>query len=126
MVMENLLDETIEVLAQHGKSPQDVIWVGSHNAWTTWKNFEAVANTEYDAGFGSQQVAGDLLIVGKNWWLERHEYDGRENWVFNSRPKMPKERIYITALTTEQAEKMGRSVSCGWNDLKRLNMEEEK
>jgi hypothetical protein len=30
-----------------------------------------------------------LEIVGDDWWLERHEYDGAEWWEYKTKPSMP-------------------------------------
>lgn len=29
------------------------------------------------------------MIVGDDWWMERHEYDGSEWWEFKELPKKP-------------------------------------
>lgn len=34
-----------------------------------------------------------LIVVGKDFWLERHEYDGSEWWEFKSIPMEPEETI---------------------------------
>jgi hypothetical protein len=78
----NLLNETISILRDHGKTSNDVEWVGTRSRWFTWDEFASVANIEYDEGFGCAQVAVDLLVVGRTWWLERREYDGSEWWEF--------------------------------------------
>lgn len=58
----------------------------------TKENFEKVAKkTNYDSGYGSVNVATDLVVVGKNWWLERGEYDGSEWWDYKERPKQVNE-----------------------------------
>lgn len=86
----NLLDETLDTLSTHGKEYEDVYWVGNGTFHFSWDAFKAVAeNTDYDAGFGSAEIAKDLLIVGNNWWLERHEYDGSEWWEFKTTPAKP-------------------------------------
>ena len=82
-----LLDETLSVLAIHGKTPDDVLWCGDGEFYTfDWETFNENANFEYDSGYGSQEVATDLKIVGDDWWLERNEYDGAENWIFRTMP----------------------------------------
>ena len=91
----NLLQETIEMLRDNNKTPKDVKWVGGKGVKSTWENFAAVANKEYDDGFGGQEVAQDLLIVGEDWWLERHEYDGSEWWEFKQLPKEPEKQIVL-------------------------------
>lgn len=82
-----LLDETVEVLQECGKSPADVRWVGNKAAQGSWDDFAALANFEYDAGFGRQEINDDLVIVGDDWWLERYEYDGSEEWAFKTPPR---------------------------------------
>ena len=83
----NLKDETLRILAENGKAPSDVIWCGLRDGSVagTWVDFAAI-DYDYENGFGTQEVSGDLVIVGLNWWLERHEYDGSEWWEFKTRP----------------------------------------
>ena len=86
----NLLDETLEVLKDHDKTPADVKWCGSEEwGWFTWEDFKKLADIIYDNGFGAQKIATDLLIVGDDWWLERGEYDGAEYWQYKTLPKKP-------------------------------------
>jgi hypothetical protein len=86
----NLLKETLEELEFNDKKPEDVLWVGSESfGWFTWEDFAEVADKEYNSGYGSQEVATDLLVVGENWWLERDEYDGAEQWLFKTPPQKP-------------------------------------
>ena len=68
----NLLEETLDVLKNYGRSPKDVRWVGSKDGKyaITWKEFKKIANVEYDIGYERQQIAQDLVIVGDGWWLE--------------------------------------------------------
>ena len=83
-----LLQETIDKLSKHYKSPTHVQWVGSADGKQsmTWTEFEAIANIEYDGGYGGQEISADLVVVGDDWWLERHEYDGSEWWEFKTMP----------------------------------------
>lgn len=94
----NLLHETIEDLGYHEKQPADVRWVGNRDFWFTWAEFTALADRTYNAGFGGQEVATDLLVVGDDWWLERHEYDGSEWWEYKSTPVKPADHAVPTAL----------------------------
>ena len=101
--MVNLLEETLEIIQNHGKTTDEIKFVKCKwNKWTssgviyyeyymTWDDFVSQANRRYDDGYGGTIVEDDLQIVGKNWWLERHEYDGSEWWEFKSLPKKPKE-----------------------------------
>lgn len=93
--MSNLLKETILILNSNGKTPKDVKWVGNTSVKTTWENFENIADKEYDSGFGGEQVNLDLMIVGDDWWLERHEYDGSEWWEYKTIPPEPKAHIEL-------------------------------
>lgn len=119
--MRNLLEETLGVLSANGKKPEDVYWVGTPELNTGWSEFVKIANVEYNPGYGSQEVATDLLVVGNGWWLERHEYDGSEWWEFKNQPLATTEKTNLIAVTTEQAEQLGFDVSCGWNDLQKIN-----
>lgn len=119
--MPNLLSETIEVLQENGKDEKDVLWVGNKEIKATWDNFKSIANIEYDAGYGSAQVAEDLLVVGKDFWLEREEYDGSEWWSYKEYPTSIGKYTVIKALTVTQAEKLGYDVSCGWEGLNNIN-----
>ena len=86
--MTNLWEETEIMLTDHGKTFKDVKYVQGSDFGITKENFEKVAKkSEYDAGFGAMEVAEDLVIVGNNWWIERHEYDGSEWWEYKEKPK---------------------------------------
>jgi hypothetical protein len=87
--MSNFLEETMEILIANKKTPKDVLWCGDHKHWFPWEVFEALADFEYDPGFGCQEVYNGLLVVGDNWWLERGEYDGGEWWDFKTMRKKP-------------------------------------
>jgi len=86
----NLLNETLETLEENGKQEKDVLWVGDYELYFSWKSFKEVANKEYDSGFGGEEVNSELVVIGKDWWLERHEYDGSEWWEFKELPMKPK------------------------------------
>ena len=90
----NLLKETIEELTENGKSESDVLWVGRGFYACNYEkqeDFKAKADFEYDNGYGGNEIPMDLIVVGKDFWLERHEYDGAEWWEFKTMPKEPKE-----------------------------------
>jgi hypothetical protein len=118
----NLYNETMESLEAHGKTFDDVVAVCGEKFQITKDDFVKYSKTEYDDGYGAPEVAEDLLIIGADFWLERHEYDGSEWWEFKQMP------IYknlpfkpITALTINQAHANGVDCSCGWEKLERLN-----
>lgn len=100
--MINFLKETIEKLNENGKSESDVLWVGrgiyygfynqtNEEYKSTWEDFKTKADFDYDDGYGGNVIAMDLIVVGKDFWLERHEYDGSEWWEFKTMPKEPEE-----------------------------------
>lgn len=89
--MAKIVKETIEDLEDLGYSESDVLWVGSRDgefamSWADFKN--KFKNLEYSAGYGAQEIAADLVVVGDNWWLEREEYDGSECWAYKKYPKI--------------------------------------
>lgn len=87
----NLYNETLEILNENNLTESDVVWVGNKEFKMSWHEFKEIAyNFWYDSGYGSHQIRPDLLVVGKNWWLERHEYDGSEWWEYKSLPIEPK------------------------------------
>jgi hypothetical protein len=85
----NLLVETLECMAEKSKRPADVRWVGTMNGWyaISWQEFAPLADRFYDASYGGTEVSEDLVIVGDDWWMERHEYDGSEWWEFKTLPQ---------------------------------------
>lgn len=88
--MKNLLIQTKEILESHQKTLNDIIWFGSSNGVELIGDLEKALNFNYDSGFGSQEVYKDLILVGIDFWLERHEYDGSEWWEYKTLPKRPK------------------------------------
>jgi hypothetical protein len=99
--MENLLDETRSKLNENDKTEADVRWVGSADGTYAmpWEAFVVIANVNYDDGYGSQEIARDLVVVGDDWWLERHEYDGAEGWEFRRAPTMQHDaRVFSTVM----------------------------
>ena len=86
----NLIDETMEALSSNGKTASDVKYVQTANGSFSWASFCEVGNFKYDSGYGGQEISYSLMIVGENWWMERHEYDGSEWWEFKCMPtKLP-------------------------------------
>lgn len=79
----NLLKETIEDIEEFGHDPSEIKFIGSRYSGhsCTWEQFIALADFDYDSGYGSQKIAKDLEIVfsdGSN--MTRSEYDGSEDW----------------------------------------------
>jgi len=110
--MSNLKAETIEVLWEHGLTTDDVLWAGTTEFYIDLELFWTLADREYDEGYGWQEVATDLIVVGAGWWLERHEYDGSEWWEFKSMPTKPPIR--------KSVQRVMRG-ACGWETLANMN-----
>lgn len=103
----NLLEETMEKLHENGKIFDDVRYIvtskGSYDCYMgemydkyrfiPKELFLKIADINYDSGFGCIEIDESLKIVGDDWWLERHEYDGSEWWVFKTYPALPKKEI---------------------------------
>lgn len=95
--MINFLEETLDMLKDCGKTEDDVIWVGRCEYWAssypdvknTWEWFKSKANFEYDNGYGGAEIPLSLVVVGEDFWLERHEYDGSEWWEYKRIPTEP-------------------------------------
>lgn len=86
----NLLAETEKFLQENGKSWKDVEWIGNRNFRISIDNFKEVADHFYN-NRGDASVAIDLLIVGRNWWLERDCNEISEGWSYREIIKKPKE-----------------------------------
>jgi hypothetical protein len=101
MTLVNLYDETDEVLSRNGVSFDDVKYVAlGDGKWTNVSKFIEIAKEiSYDNGYGGVEINFDLQVVGKDFWLQRVEYDGSEEWQFLRHPGEPKEESYIKDAT---------------------------
>lgn len=88
--MANLLKETISILQKHRKSEQDIKWIGNEEQKFNWEMFRKYADFDYDDGYGGEEINTHLYIVGEDFWLERHSYDGSEWWEYKEIPAEPK------------------------------------
>ena len=114
----NLLEETLEIMQNHGKSIKDVKFVRcdwkvydydlehykEYEYYMSWEDFASMANRFYDSSYGGTEVKDNLQVVSENWWLERHEYDGSEWWEFKSLPTQPKEYKKFNPFKYEEDE----------------------
>ena len=108
----NLLKETKEILKDNNKTINDIVWIGTSKHYIDIAKFLEKANCEYDDSYGAPEVATNLKIVGDNWWLERHEYDGSEWWEYKDLPKKPNKKIELKTLFAN---------SIGWETLEEAN-----
>lgn len=99
--MSNLLKETKELLLSHGKTLDDIEWIGSEDGYITTETFKKFANVNYDSGFGGAEVATDIIIVGRDFYMTRGEYDGSEWWDYHSMDlfKKPDNELKVIRLT---------------------------
>ncbi len=75
--------ETLLVLKENEKTPDDVLFVSDGNGGqSTWRYFAEKADFDYDDGYGSRIINRSLVIVGDGWWL-----DGSEWWNFKRPPE---------------------------------------
>ena len=101
--MTNLFTETIQALKSNGKTLADIIFVSGNGHDIPVDNFIEIAKKyDYDSGYGGTEVPEDLKVVGTDWWLERHEYDGSEWWEFKMLPKRPLEVKSVKAFDRER------------------------
>lgn len=90
----NLFEDTIESLEENGKTFADVKYITCDTGNINVEDFKTIAkNTEFCRGYGRQEVAADLMIVGENWILVRLEYDGFEWWEFLNIQSKPEIKI---------------------------------
>ena len=82
----NLLDETKGAISQSEHSTDDVRFVGSRDErlGIPWLDID------YDNGYGSQEIAADLVVVFTDGgFLRREEYDGSEWWEYEPPFRVP-------------------------------------
>ena len=102
-LMINLLDETRNILKEHGKTLDDIIFVGDTytHIRISVERFISNADYDYDNGYGFEYVNPKLILVGKDFWLERQTEDGAEWWEYKAVPNI--EDYEIEEFRTEDA-----------------------
>lgn len=113
-MLKNLWIETICDLEYHGKTFDDVLWIGCPGFKISKEDFKRLSNVEYDSGYGAPEVAEDLLIVGDGWWMERGDYDGAEWWNWKEPPKEPEETRVVSSLVCGD-------LAVGWSNLQEID-----
>lgn len=110
----NAIEELDEMITNTQHTPNDILWIGSQDgklamSYTDFKH--EFSDVNYDAGFGGQEIASDLVVVfSDHSWLEREEYDGAENWVYRKEPQLVTMQPYQTI-----------KADIGWQTLAELN-----
>lgn len=113
----NLLKETTEDIEKSGHKIEDIVFIGSEKTGheCTWEQFASMADRDYDNGFGSPQVAQDLVIVfADGATMTRGEYDGSEWWQYSTPFERPTGQHSITSL-------FAGPENVGWVDLGEIN-----
>lgn len=86
----NLYNEIVSDLKNKNKTVDDISWIGTiEKLYDTEKFLSLAKKINYDPGYGGEEISQDLLIVGKDFWLERHEYDGSEWFEYKTLPSKP-------------------------------------
>lgn len=93
------MEETKEALIEKGKTLLDIEWIGGEAFRISKEDFLRLADVEYDNGHSWQDVPKDLVMVGKDFWFERAEYDGSEWWEMKKMPVRPEEEKTVAKLT---------------------------
>lgn len=107
--MTNLYDETVEILELHDKTITDIEYIGSSRTKiNTNKALELMKKTNYDSGFGGQEIADNLMIKGNDFIMTRGEYDGSEWWDYMQTD---------TSLPQVERDVKSFKTSRGWNSL---------
>jgi len=82
----NLLKDTEEALRTRGYDWDDVVSIQGSDHRISVDRFKELADQEYDAGYGCQEVACDLVMLLRDGsWFSRGEYDGSEWWAHHAR-----------------------------------------
>lgn len=88
MTSVNFLQDTINMLVINNKTIDDILFVRTKTEQCSFARFvEIIKDFKYTNSFGCNKINLDLVVVGRDFWLERREYDGSESWVFKSIPK---------------------------------------
>ena len=111
--MANLYDETVEILELHDKTIADIEYIGSSRTKiNTNKALELMKKTIYDSGYGSQEIADNLMIKGNGFIMTRGENDGSEWWDY-IQPDMPLPQVERDVKSFE--------ANIGWESLEEIN-----
>lgn len=91
----NFYEETTHTLKRHNKTWDDVLEIGNSSMCIDKDEFIKLSKEiYYDGGYGLEEINTSLYVVGDNWWLERHEYDGMEWWEYKERPYISKSYVF--------------------------------
>ena len=111
--MTNLYDETVTILESHDKTIADIEYIGSSETKiNTNKALELMKKTNYDSGYGGQEIAENLMIKGNGFIMTRGEYDGSEWWDYmQTAPSLPQVERDVKSFKANR----------GWDSLEGIN-----
>jgi hypothetical protein len=115
--MTNLYDETVTILEIHNKTIADIEYIGTlETKINTHKALELMKKTNYDDGFGGQEIADNLMIRGNGFVMTRGEYDGSEWWDYmQTDPSLPQVERDVKSFKAD----------IGWKSLEEINVLED-
>lgn len=93
----NLLDETKKILNAYGKSISDIEWFGNSSIEYIC-DLEKLIDLEYNSSYVFVEIPEDFILVGADFWIERHERDGSEWWEYKTMPKKPDKAKVVSKL----------------------------
>lgn len=106
----NLLEVTLKALEEEGLTFDGIVFISMDGYRMTVDTFkELAARTNYDSGYGEQEINSSLTIWGMNWVMYRCEYDGSEWWEVRKLPRDTNPRIpkHLYDSFSYRAEKEG-------------------
>jgi len=85
----NVLKDIYKFLELDKKRANDILWVGSKDGAyaVSWETFAKMAKRTYYTP-ENDSINCNLVIVGKDWWLERNHQPYQDGWDFFSFPKL--------------------------------------
>lgn len=119
--MENLLEETKKHILASNHLETDVMFVGSDDGEyrISFEDFTKISDFLYDEGYGSQEIAPDLIVYFNDGsYLRREEYDGAEWWEYMHPHRFSKEDTYQTFNKVKKGNLL-------FGSIKDLNEEDE-
>lgn len=100
--MFSIYKSIIGCLEAHGKSIEDIEWIGSDSFTIPIENFCKLSKSIPERN-RDDDVPYDLLLVGKDFWIERFSDDcGHGSWEFKRFPEKPSLEYPIKALNCSQ------------------------
>lgn len=100
----NFLVETLAILKKHKKTEKDIVWTGTKYEYISWNKFKKGANTKYCNDTNEYKIRPSLIIVGKDFWLERASEFNKEFWVYKEGIFQPKQKVDRNRLIKEWRE----------------------